>query len=109
VGAPEHDLAWFTSLDLTMHRLFGQRADGFPGREATVARFEELAGRPVCDLAWYETLAMVKSTAIMTRIGYLRRDAGEPPMLPIGDNRDELIASKRRTREMIAQLATELR
>jgi F420-dependent oxidoreductase-like protein len=30
-------------------------------------------------------------------------------LLPIGDNRDELIASKRRTREMIAELARELR
>ncbi len=30
-------------------------------------------------------------------------------LLPIGDNRDELIASKRRTREMLAELATELR
>lgn len=30
-------------------------------------------------------------------------------LLPIGDDRDELIASKRRTREMIASLATELR
>jgi len=30
-------------------------------------------------------------------------------LLPIGDNRDELIASKRQTREMIAALATELR
>jgi len=30
-------------------------------------------------------------------------------LLPIGDNRDELVASKRRTRDMIASLATELR
>ncbi len=30
-------------------------------------------------------------------------------LLPIGDNRDELVASKGRTREMIAALATELR
>ncbi|MFE9321068.1 TIGR03564 family F420-dependent LLM class oxidoreductase [Nocardia sp. NPDC052278] len=30
-------------------------------------------------------------------------------LLPIGDTRDELIASKRRTREMIAELARELR
>jgi F420-dependent oxidoreductase-like protein len=30
-------------------------------------------------------------------------------LLPIGDNRDELVASKRRTRDMIAALATELR
>jgi F420-dependent oxidoreductase-like protein len=30
-------------------------------------------------------------------------------LLPIGDNRDELVASKRRTREMLAALAAELR
>jgi 5,10-methylenetetrahydromethanopterin reductase len=30
-------------------------------------------------------------------------------LLPIGDNRDELVASKRRTREVLAALATELR
>jgi alkanesulfonate monooxygenase SsuD/methylene tetrahydromethanopterin reductase-like flavin-dependent oxidoreductase (luciferase family) len=30
-------------------------------------------------------------------------------LLPIGENRDELVASKRRTREMIASLAAELR
>jgi F420-dependent oxidoreductase-like protein len=30
-------------------------------------------------------------------------------LLPIGDNRDELVASKRRTRDMIASLAAELR
>ena len=33
IGAPEHDLAWFTSLDLTMHRLFGQRLAAFPDRD----------------------------------------------------------------------------
>jgi len=86
IGAAEHDLAWFTSLDLTVHAMFGRRADGFPDRAGTVARFEELSGRPVVDLEWYETLAMVRSTAIMTRISILRRDAGEPLMLPIEDN-----------------------
>jgi aminoglycoside phosphotransferase (APT) family kinase protein len=86
IGAAEHDLAWFTSLDSTMERLFARRTPGLPGREETVALFEELAGRPVLDLEWYETLAMVRSTAIMTRIGYLRQAAGEPPMLPIDDN-----------------------
>jgi aminoglycoside phosphotransferase (APT) family kinase protein len=86
VGAPEHDLAWFTSLDLTMHAMFGTRADGFPDREETVARFEELSAGPVRHLEWYETLAMVRSTAIMTRISILRQDQGEAPMLPIEDN-----------------------
>ena len=34
IGVPEHDLAWFTSLDLTTHRLFGERVGGLsrPGR-----------------------------------------------------------------------------
>ena len=86
VGAPEHDLAWFTSLDLTMHHLFGERLDAFPDRAATIALFEEHWGRPVRDLEWYETLAMVRSTAVMTRIGYLRQMAGEPLLLPIDDN-----------------------
>jgi aminoglycoside phosphotransferase (APT) family kinase protein len=86
VGAPEHDLAWFTSLDLTMHQLFGKRTDGFPSRADAIALFEEGEGRPVLDLEWYETLAMVRSTAIMTRIGYQRLLADEPPILPIHDN-----------------------
>jgi aminoglycoside phosphotransferase (APT) family kinase protein len=86
IGAPEHDLAWLTSLDLTMEAMFGERTDGFPDREGTAARFEELTGRPVRHLAWYETLAMVRSAAVMTRISVLRRDAGEPVMLPIEDN-----------------------
>jgi aminoglycoside phosphotransferase (APT) family kinase protein len=86
VGAPEHDLAWLTSLDLTAHALFGTRAEGFPDRAAAVARFEELIGRAVRDLEWYETFAMVRSSAIMTRIGILRQDNGKSPMLPIADN-----------------------
>ena len=66
--------------------MFGKRAHGFPNRDETVARFEELSGRSVVELKWYETLAMVRSTAIMTRISVLRRDRGEPVMLPIEDN-----------------------
>lgn len=86
IGAPQHDLAWFTSLDLTVHHLFGERPAGVPDRDRTVGRFEELCGIEMVDLGWYETLAMVRSTAVMTRIGYLRRDAGEPLLLPIDDN-----------------------
>ncbi|HEY7917838.1 MAG TPA: phosphotransferase family protein [Acidimicrobiales bacterium] len=86
VGPPEHDLAWFTSHEMTMDHLFGEAAGGAPTRGATVMLFEQCEGRPVRDLDWYETLAMVRSAAVMTRIGYLRRRAGEPPILPIDDN-----------------------
>ncbi|MEI7858790.1 MAG: phosphotransferase family protein [Acidimicrobiales bacterium] len=86
VGAPWHDLAWFTSLDTTMEHLFGRRLPGWPDRQATITGYEEAAGCLVTGLDWYETLAIVRSTALMTRIGYLRRDAGEPALLPIDDN-----------------------
>ncbi len=86
VGSPEHDLAWFTGLDFTTTRLFGERLAGFPDREETVALFEEATGTRVRNLEWYETLALLRSAAVLTRIGYLRRDAGEPLMLPIDDN-----------------------
>ena len=48
VGAPEHDLAWFTSLDFTMHRMFGKRADGIPrpGRDRGPVRGAERAAGP---------------------------------------------------------------
>ena len=86
IGAPEHDLAWFTSLDLVIHHIFGERLSGFPDRAATVELFEQCSGRAVRDLEWYENLAITRSAAVMTRISYLRRDAGEPLMLPIDDN-----------------------
>lgn len=86
VGAPEHDLAWFTSLDITQHRLFGTRTEGFPDRADTVQRFAGFSGRAVRDLDWYETFAMFRSAAILTRIGVLQRDVGRTPMLPIEDN-----------------------
>jgi aminoglycoside phosphotransferase (APT) family kinase protein len=86
IGAPQHDLAWFTSLDLIVSQLLGTRLPGFPDRVDTIRQFESCADRPVPDLEWYETLAMVRSTAVMTRIGYLRKRAGEPLLLPIEDN-----------------------
>jgi len=86
VGSPWHDLAWFTSLDTTMEHLFGRRLPGWPDRAATVSAYEEAAGRRARHLDWYETFAMLRSSALMTRLGYLRRDAGEPALLPIDDN-----------------------
>jgi aminoglycoside phosphotransferase (APT) family kinase protein len=86
IGAPEHDVAWFTSLELTTRALLGQHLEGFPDRDGVIAAYEARRGRALRDMAWYEVLATVRSTAIMTRIGYLHRDAGLPPPLPIDDN-----------------------
>jgi aminoglycoside phosphotransferase (APT) family kinase protein len=86
IGAPEHDLAWFTELEATMTALTGRRVDGFPDRDATLARYAELTGRALRAFEWYETMALLRSTAILTRIGYLTIAAGGTPALPIADN-----------------------
>jgi len=86
IGAPEHDVAWFTTLESTTRSIVGQHLDGFPDRDGTIAQYESVTGRVLRDVEWYETLALIRSTAIMTRIGYLHRDAGLPAPLPIDDN-----------------------
>ncbi len=86
VGAPEHDLAWFTMLDAATTTLSGRRVEGFPHRDATADQYQGLTGRELVDLEWYETFALVRSTAIMSRIGFLDREAGRDPVLPPDDN-----------------------
>ena len=86
IGAREHDVAWFTMLESTMRSLFGKHLAGFPDRDGTIAQYESLSGHTLQDFEWYEILALVRSTAIMTRIAYLHRDAGLPSPLPIEDN-----------------------
>jgi aminoglycoside phosphotransferase (APT) family kinase protein len=86
IGAPEHDVAWFTTLQSTTRSVLGQHLEGFPDRDATIAQYESLAGRRLADVDWYEILASIRSTAILTRIGYLHQEAGLPPPLPLDDN-----------------------
>ena len=86
IGAREHDVAWFTMLQSTLTSLFGRQLAGFPDRDGTIAQYERLSGHGLHDFEWYETLALLRSTAIMTRIAYLHLDAGEPSPLPINDN-----------------------
>ena len=86
IGEPEHDLAWLTVLETTLATLSGRRVEGFPGRDGTITRYEALADRELHDFEWYETFALLRSTAIMTRIGTLTRAAGHEPVMPVDDN-----------------------
>jgi aminoglycoside phosphotransferase (APT) family kinase protein len=83
IGAPEHDVAWFTMLDFVISTFAERRVEGFPDRDGLIARYEELAGRRLVHLDWYETFALVRSTAILARIGYLMRAAGQAPTMPV--------------------------
>jgi aminoglycoside phosphotransferase (APT) family kinase protein len=70
LGAPEEDLAWFMFLD--RHHSEGVEAPrlaGFPSYEATVERYEDLLGRPMRNLEYYEVLSGFKFAVIMARIG----------------------------------------
>ena len=42
--------------------------EGFPPRGETIARYEELLGRPMLDIGYYEVLSGFKFTVIMSRI-----------------------------------------
>jgi aminoglycoside phosphotransferase (APT) family kinase protein len=69
LGDPVQDLAWWIALDRCFSAGLGvERLAGFPDREATIARWEELVGREARHFAYYELLALYKFTAIMARV-----------------------------------------
>lgn len=86
VGAREHDIAWLTTLEETMATMTRRTLPGQLDRAATIAHYEAVSGHTLTDFGWYEVLALVRSTAIMSRIGYLSRAEGRPLPFPIEDN-----------------------
>jgi aminoglycoside phosphotransferase (APT) family kinase protein len=86
IGAAEHDLAWALTLEATQEELMSRTVPGFLDHDAALSRYEERLGRRVVDLDWYEVLAALRSTAIMSRIAHLNDQRGEPNFFPIADN-----------------------
>jgi aminoglycoside phosphotransferase (APT) family kinase protein len=79
LGNPEQDLGWWLFLDWHHSAGIGvPRLEGVPSREETVARYEELRGRPVRDLHYYEVFAAFRFAVIMIRIASLTRAANLP-------------------------------
>jgi aminoglycoside phosphotransferase (APT) family kinase protein len=80
LGQPEMDLAWFLYLD--RHHCEGvdaPRLEGFPSPQETIARYEQLLGRPMRSLEYYEVFAGLRFAVIMARISQMFIDYG---MLP---------------------------
>ncbi|HXW45575.1 MAG TPA: phosphotransferase family protein [Streptosporangiaceae bacterium] len=72
LGQPEEDLAWFLFLDRHHSEGVGaSRLPGFPGQAQTIARYEQLTGRTLNDMAYYEVLSALKFAVVMARIGQL--------------------------------------
>jgi len=79
LGDPEADLAWWLFLDWNHSDGYGiERLAGFPPRERTVARYEQLTGRPVENLEYYETFAAFRFGAIMARVATIMRESDLP-------------------------------
>ncbi len=69
LGDPVQDLAWWIVMD----RCFSEGVDverlpGFPDRQATIARWEQLVGREARHVVYYEVLGLYKFACIMARI-----------------------------------------
>lgn len=70
LGDPVMDLAWGLFLDRYHSEGNGiERLPGFPSREATIALYEEIAGESVHDIEYYELLAGMRFSVILTRLG----------------------------------------
>ncbi len=86
IGAPEHDLGWWWALESMQDDLIGGRPQAFAPLPDLRDRYEAHAGRTLQDLAWYEAFALLRSTAILTRIGLLQERAGQSPRMALDDN-----------------------
>jgi len=88
LGDPRIDLGWWLFCDDVLTRSAGQeRLRGFPTREETVARWEELTGRNGDDLHWFMVFAALRFTVVMLRLGTLLHDLGILPE-PFGYDND---------------------
>lgn len=80
LGNPEHDLAWFVTIDRCLSEGIGApRLEGFPDRDETVRRWEELVGRPARHVPYYELLSLFQFSVIMARIGLQMKHYGLIP------------------------------
>ena len=88
LGDPEADLAWWLFMDWFASGGYGvARLEGMPEREETVARYEELTGRPVRNLFYNEVFAGMRFGVIMVRVAAMMRARGMPlPSPNFGSN-----------------------
>ncbi len=77
VGPAEMDLAWFLALEQVSVDLIGRVVPGFGDRQEAIAVAEHHLGRALQDLDWHEVFALVRASAVSTRIAILFERAGQ--------------------------------
>ena len=76
VGAPEVDLAWFWFLTWFLTGGLGiQNLPGFPDRDGTAAIYEEITGKPVRNMDYFEVWAAFRFGVVMVAIDEVVRQA----------------------------------
>jgi aminoglycoside phosphotransferase (APT) family kinase protein len=75
LGGALHDLSWFTTIAETMHgkaSTYGAYLEGMGTREETIALWQEVCGKPVDDLEWYDDFTHLKMSLTGMRLDILR-------------------------------------
>ncbi|MGH7750490.1 MAG: phosphotransferase family protein, partial [Candidatus Dormibacteria bacterium] len=80
LGPHELDLGYFLFLNRVYTEGLGVPVPGgFPDRDATVARYEQLSGLQVRDIDFYEAFAGVCGAILLMRVGRMMIDLGALP------------------------------
>ena len=80
LGNPAQDVAWWLFFD--EHHSTGcglPRLEGLPGRDESIARYEQWAGRELEHLGYYDIFAAFRFSVIMIRVAQLLGDLGILP------------------------------
>lgn len=83
-GPIEMDLGWFLALEQLQGDLTGMTIPGFGTREEAMAVVENRIGRTLVDLDWYEIFALLRASAVSTRIAILFERDGRETMFKLG-------------------------
>lgn len=77
----ETDFAWWLATRRQTMEVNGLDADpelpGFDSQERVIRRYEEMIGRPLHPLRWYEIFAMVRMGCCIVRVQWLLRSMGQ--------------------------------
>ena len=75
LGDPVQDLAWWLASDRCFSEgLEIQRLPGFPGKDETIARWEQSTGREAANFDYYTILALTRFSMNMARVGqYMKK------------------------------------
>lgn len=80
LGSPSQDIAWAWFLDRHHSECLDvPRLEGFPSKEATVARFEAKSGLSAKEFDFYEVFAGFRFCVIMARLAVIFKDWGLLP------------------------------